>query len=258
MTTPAIGDLVRHWRTRRRWSQADLADQAEVSTRHLSCIERGRAQPSRQMVLVLASALDVPLRERNTLLRAAGFAPAYHETDLDAPQMAQVRLALELMLKNHEPFAAVVLDRQWNVLLANGPWRRVVEMLLGPGGGPDNLVRATFDPRGLRPFVANWEEVARSLLDRVRREALTDGDDGLMSLYDELAPALGPAPPHDWSRPPDLVIPVRLRVGDAVLSLFTTMTTLGTPTDVTLSELRIEQYHPADDATERWIRALFG
>jgi transcriptional regulator with XRE-family HTH domain len=254
----AVGGLVRHWRTQRRLSQADLADQAEVSARHLSCIERGRARPSREMVLVLASALDVPLRERNTLLRAAGFAPAYRETDLGHPQMAQVRHALDLVLTNHEPYAAVVVDRAWDVLLTNGPWRMVASMLLGGADGAPNLLRATFDPAGLRPYIVNWEEVARATLERVRREALVEGDEALLALYRDLQDA---APRDllrdDWAEPPALMIPVRLRVGDVVLSLFTTLTTLGTPTDVTLSELRIEQYFPADAETDRWIRALW-
>jgi transcriptional regulator with XRE-family HTH domain len=253
-----VGDLVRHWRVHRRLSQADLADQAQVSTRHLSCIERGRARPSREMVLVLASAMDVPLRERNTLLRAAGFAAAYRETDLGHPQMAQVRHALDLVLTNHEPYAAVVVDRAWNVLLTNRPWRTVAGMLLGGAAGPQNLLRATFDPAGLRPHIVNWDEVARATLERVRREALVEGDEELVALYSDLRDA---APSHvirgdAWAEPPALMIPVRLRVGDAVLSLFTTLTTLGTPTDVTLSELRIEQYYPADALTEQWIRAL--
>ncbi|MEZ4234946.1 MAG: helix-turn-helix transcriptional regulator [Myxococcota bacterium] len=250
-----VGALVRDWRTRRRLSQADLADQAEVSTRHLSCIERGRAHPSREMVLVLASALDVPLRERNTLLQAAGFAPAYRETDLGDPQMAQVRQALDLVLAGHEPYAAVVVDRTWDVVRTNAPWRLLAAQILGRTDGPPNLLRAIFDPDGLRPHLVNWEEVARATLQRLRREATVEGDEALLALYHELR---GRAPDHvlrdEASAPPPLLIPVRLRVGDTVLSLFTTLTTLGTPTDVTLSELRIEQYFPADAATAAWVR----
>jgi transcriptional regulator with XRE-family HTH domain len=258
-TPSGVGELVRHWREHRRMSQADLSVAAEVSTRHLSCLERGVARPSREMVLVLASALEVPLRERNTLLRAAGFAPAYRQTELGAPEMAEIRHALELMLANHAPHGAVVVDRTWNVVLANRPWRRVFGTL-GGGDGPVNLLRATFDPNGLKPHLSNWEEVARGTLERVRREALTDGDPELQALYEELL-AMPGVPPSlrrpSWEAPP-LVLPVRLRVGDAELSLFTTIATLGTPTDVTLSELRIEQYHPADAATDAWVRAAFG
>lgn len=261
MTVGHVGDLVRHWREHRRLSQADLASVAEVSTRHLSCVERGKARPSRQMVLVLASALEVPLRERNAWLRAAGFAPAYRETDLGAPEMGQVRLALELMLARHEPFGAVVVDRTWNVLLANRPWRAVFELLLGGPAGATNLLRATFDPRGLKPFLLNWEEVARATLERVRREALVEGDPELEALYEELV-AMPDVPAsirrRDFDRAPPLVIPVKLAVGGEVISLFTTITTLGTPTDVTLSELRIEAYHPADAATDAWVRRNLG
>jgi transcriptional regulator with XRE-family HTH domain len=256
-----IGSLLRHWRERRRLSQAELAELAEVSARHLSCLERGRARPSRPMVLVLASALDVPLRERNTLLRAAGFAPAYRETDLGAPEMAQVRLALELMLHNHEPHGAVVLDRTWNVLMANRPWRTIFESMMGPRAEPVNLLKLTFDPGGLKPLLLNWEEVAKATLERVRREAATEGDDELHALYEELC-AMPGVPDSvlrsDWSSPPPLVIPVKIGLPGVQLSLFTTLTTLGTPTDVTLSELRIEAYHPADEATAAWMRAVFG
>lgn len=258
MTT--VGALVRRWREHRRLTQAELSAAAEVSARHLSCVERGVSRPSREMVLVLASALEVPLRERNTMLQAAGFAPAYRETDLGAPEMAQVRQALELVLGNHEPHGAVVVDRTWNVLLANRPWRTVFGAL---GGGTDNvnLLRATFDPNGLKPHLLNWEEVARGTLERLRREALAEGDPELEALYEELLAMPGvPATLRHagWDRPPPLVLPVRLRVADRELSLFTTIATLGTPTDVTLSELRIEQYHPADAATDAWVRAAFG
>lgn len=257
----AVGDLVRRWRELRRLSQSDLSQAAEVSTRHLSCVERGVARPSREMILVLASALDVPLRERNTMLQAAGFAPAYRETDLGAPEMAQVRQALELMLLNHEPFGAVVVDRAWNVMLANRPWNAVFGALAGPGTGPVNLLRATFEPDGVRRFLLNWDEIARGTLERLRREATTEGDPELHALYEELLAMPGvPAALRNaaWDRPPPLVLPVRLRFGDVDLSLFTTIATLGTPTDITLSELRIEQYHPADAATAAWLRAAFG
>ncbi|MEQ1569001.1 MAG: helix-turn-helix transcriptional regulator [Myxococcota bacterium] len=244
----SVGVWVRQWRVRRRMSQADLADQAQVSARHLSCIERGRASPSRQMVLVLASALEIPLRERNLLLGAAGFAPVYRHTDLTAPEMTQVRRALELMLRNAEPYPAVVVDRRWNLVLANGGWDRLVAPIVGRA--PLNLLQATFEQ--FRPFVTNWEEVARSLLERVRREASADGDEALMSLHDTLAAQL---PPTDaWDRPLDLVLPVRVTLAGRSLSLFTTLTTLGTAVDVTLSELRIEQYHPADEQTDRFVR----
>lgn len=257
----AIGELVRHWRRYRRLSQADLAEAAEVSTRHVSCVERGRARPSRQMVLILASALEVPLRERNTMLRAAGFPPVYRQTALDAPQMTAVRKAIGLLLDNHAPYPAIVIDPSWNVLLGNDPWRTLCALVL-PGPEPiPNVVRAIFEPGPLRSILDNWEEVARATLARVRREAMTEGDEALDELYNDLivAPDLPRSVLRDnWDVPPALLIPVRLRIGGDVLSLFTTLTTLGTPTDITLSELRIEQYFPADEATDRWLRETVG
>jgi hypothetical protein len=164
------------------------------------------------------------------------------------------------MLRNHEPYGAVVVDRTWNVLLSNAPWRTVFGALSGVADGPVNLLRATFGP-ALRAHLLNWEEIARGTLERLRREATTEGDPELEALHDELLamPGVPASLRHSgWDRPPPLVLPVRLRVGEQELSLFTTIATLGTPTDVTLSELRIEQYHPADAATDAWIRRAFG
>jgi transcriptional regulator with XRE-family HTH domain len=267
---PAFGRLLREWRSVRRRSQLDLALEAEVSARHLSFLETGRAQPSREMVLLLGSVLEVPLRERNALLQAAGFAPAYRETGLSAPAMAEMKEAVRLLLRQHEPFAAMALDRHWNLVMANAAYLRTLALLLGEAGPrglvayevlPEprlNALRALFDPNGLRPHIANWDEVAQDLVARVRREAAFDGDAETARLLADLvaaapAPALDGALPHG---PQALVVPVEIRVGAALLRFFTTITTVGAPQDVTLAELRIEAFHAADAATEAAVRGM--
>ncbi len=255
-----VGSLIRHWRKRRRMSQLDLATDAEVSTRHLSFLETGRSAPSREMVLVLGSALEIPLRGRNTLLRAAGFAPAYRHTDLEAPEMAQVRSALEFVLKKSEPYGAVVVNNTWDVLMMNEPLCALSIWLTGePPKLPSNLLKNTFDPDGLKPFIKNWEDVARTTLDRLHREAMHHAD--VEELYEELLAM--PGVPQDWrhvdwSRSPSLLIPVTLAKDGLELSFFTTITRLGAPIDVTASELAIESYYPADEQTEAAIRMIIG
>lgn len=255
-----VGTLLRHWRTHRRMSQLDLAHEAEVSTRHLSFLENGKAKPSREMVLVLSSALEVPLRERNTLLRAAGFAPAYRETDLDAPEMAPVRRALDFLLAKQEPYGAVVVDRTWNVLMGNTPFRTLGAWLgVDPDATERNLLVQTFSEDGLKPFIENWDDVARSILDRAHREAVDDAE--AAELFERLASM--PGVPSDWrvadwGRAPDLLIPVVLCKDGLRLAFYTTVTRLGSPIDVTASELRIESYYPADAATERAVAMLMG
>ena len=257
----SVGQMVRHWRRTRRLSQLDLAEQAEVSTRHLSFIETGRSKPSREMVLVLSSALELPLRERNTLLQAAGFAPAYKETDLGAPEMAQVRQALELILD--QPIGAVVFDRAGTTLMVNEPIRAMGTWLLGPDVSFEgtNLMEVIFDENGMKPFIVNWDEVARATLERLRREAFAEGDEALTELHDRLL-AMPGTPPElaraDWEAVPALMIPLTVHKDGLTLSWFTTLTTLGTPTDITLSELRIEQYYPADDLTRTMMASLTG
>jgi transcriptional regulator with XRE-family HTH domain len=264
---PGVGALLRRWRTARRLSQMDLALAAEVSPRHLSFLETGRARPSRQMLLVLGSALDLPLRERNALLLAAGFAGAYHETALDEPRMATMRGALELILRQHEPFGAVAMDRHWNVVMVNEAYARFTGALLGAALPPltvipaprPNALRLLFDPRGFRPHVVNWEPVARELLLRVHREALWSGDPATHALLADLLAA--PGVPAGWREPdveaaPALVVPVELRLGEATARFFSTLTTLGAPQDITLQELRVESFHAADAETEALMRAL--
>jgi transcriptional regulator with XRE-family HTH domain len=251
------GGLIRHWRTKRRMSQQQLAHDAEVSARHLSCVETGKARPSREMVLVLSSALDIPLRERNAVLQAAGHAPAYRETDLDDPRMAPIKAALTFLLRQSEPYGAVVVDRLWNVVMMNGALERLSTTMMGEVARPRNLLRFTFT--ALRPYIENFDEVAASTLHRVRREAVQTGDDELHALYEELAAHV----PHlegrdDWDDHPSLLLPVRFAKGPVHLDFFTTLTTLGTPQDVTLSELRIESYFPATPATDTLVRAMVG
>lgn len=261
--TSPIGRLLKQWRSVRRMSQLELALQAGVSARHVSFVETGRARPSREMVLHLAGVLEVPLRERNTLLEAAGYARYYRETGLSDPELAQVRGVIEFILERHEPYSAVAIDRRWNVLMANRPHERIIAHLLG-GRSLDeatagNLLRLTFHPEGLRPCIANWDEVARALVDRVHREVGGSQDEEAEALLEELLAY--PGVPERWrvpdlTRPPPVAIPIRLRAGDTELALLSAITTLGTAQDITLQELRIESFFPADKATERAIRQL--
>ncbi|MGE0548289.1 MAG: helix-turn-helix domain-containing protein [Kofleriaceae bacterium] len=254
-----VGPLLAYWRNLRRMSQLALATQAEVSPRHVSFIESGRAKPSRDMVLLLASVLDVPLRERNTLLQAAGFAAAYRESELAAPQLATVKRALDAILAQHLPFPAVVLDRRWNIVGANDGADRFFAMLLAGGTadqlGPPNVLRLVFHPAGLRPWITNWEAVAEELIHRVHREAVGQApDDDVHRLVAEVLAY--PGVPATWRRPEHAapllpVIPVCFERDGRRFSYFSTVTTLGTPIDVTAQELRIECFYPTDDDTRR-------
>lgn len=254
-----VGALLRHWRTTRRLSQQALAEQAEISQRHLSWLENGRARPSREMVLVLASALDVPLRERNTLLLAAGHAPAYRETDLSSPALAPARRALEHLLRGAEPFGAVVMNRRWDLLMANRPFRSLTGLAIGRElQAGENLVALCIDERALGRTLINREELARGLMLRVHRDAVATGDPELWSLLQTLEGL--PGAPSDWRRDawthtPPVALTVDVQVGATRLSLFTTLTSLGTATDVSLAELHIEHYFPANEETEQILRA---
>jgi transcriptional regulator with XRE-family HTH domain len=250
-----VGELLRHWRRARGLSQLGLALEAGTTPRHLSFVESGRSQPSRAMVLRLARVLDVPLRERNRLLLAAGYAPLYRETGLAGDESAQVRAALARMLRRHEPYPAVVMDRHWNVLDANGAASGFFGWLLGdrPPGTPANVIRLMFDPAGLRPFVSNWDAAADALIQRVHREAIGGvPDPETLALLDEVLSL--PGVPPAW-RVPDLhavpvpVVPVEFEKAGLALSYFSTVTTLGTPQDAMLQEIRIESFFPADEAT---------
>ena len=253
---PAVGALLRDWRQRRRMTQMDLALEADVSARHLSFIETGRSTPSAEMVKHLAEQLDVPLRERNELLLAAGYAPAYGQRDLDEPEMGPVREALERVLEGHEPFPAVVVDRHWGMVAGNSAvpllTAGVAEHLLAP---PVNVLRLTLHPEGMAPRIVNLGEWRAHLLDRLGRQAVTSGDPALAALHDELAKL----PAGEAGRAPDpaageIATPLRIRVGDAELSFISTYTTFGTAVDVTVSELSIEAFFPADERTAGALR----
>ena len=257
---PAVGALLRDWRQRRRMTQMDLALEADVSARHLSFIETGRSTPSAEMVKHLAEQLDVPLRERNELLLAAGYAPAYGQRDLDEPEMGPVREALERVLKGHEPFPAVVVDRHWGMVAGNNAipllTAGVAEHLLEP---PVNVLRLTLHPEGMAPRIVNLAEWRAHLLDRLGRQAVTSGDPALAALHDELAALPGNDPTHP-GHAPDLAAgaiatPLRIRHGDAELRFISTYTTFGTAVDVTVSELSIEAFFPADDETARVLQS---
>ncbi len=259
----SIGNLIRQWRERRRMSQLALAMEAEISSRHLSFVETGRSRPSREMVLLLAEVLDVPPRARNDLLAAAGYAPIYRESDLDAPEMAQFRRALDFLLRQQEPFPAIVLDRYWNVLLANKGTERFMELFLDTEAaaelGPPNAMRLICHPQALRPSIVNWEATAAALIQWLHRDLLRSADIGTQLLLDELLAY--PDVPRNW-RTVDLDAPtapfltIEMQKGDTRLKFFTTLTTLGTPYDITLHELRIESFFPADDATDTALRRL--
>jgi len=245
-------------------SQLGLATEAEISARHLSFLESGRARPSREMVLRLSGVLDVPLHNQNVLLTAAGYAPMYRETPLHAPAMDQVRRALGFMLAQQEPYPALAVDRLWNVLMQNEAAGRVLGIFLDREAaeipGPPNVVRLTFHPLGMRRYIANWEAVAGPLIQQIHREAVGGVlDEATQHLLEELLAY--PGIPARW-RAPDTTaqsmpfLPVELRKGDVAARFFTTITTLGTPQDVTLQGLRVECFFPADEATEDFAHRL--
>jgi transcriptional regulator with XRE-family HTH domain len=242
-----IGELLRRWRRERRLSQLALAAEAATTPRYVSFVESGRAQPSRQMVLRLARVLDVPIRERNRLLLAAGYAPLYPEAGLDGEASAAVRDAIERMLAAHEPHPAVVMDRRWNVVDSNGAAQRFFGWLLGDRAveQPPNVLRLMFDQNGLRPFVRNWDAVADALVQRVHREAVGGiPDPDTLALLD-----FPGVPKLDLAATPVPVIPVVFAKEGLQLSYFSMVTTLGTPQDAMLQEIRIESFFPADEVT---------
>jgi transcriptional regulator with XRE-family HTH domain len=250
-----FGSLLRHWRQARRKSQLALALDADISARHLSFVESGRAKPSRDMVLKLANTLGVPFRERNAMLTAAGFAHAYRETGLAEPELAQARKAIELILAHQDPFPAVVMDRHWNLIKANDSAREFFAMLLADSapGSPPNVLRLMFHPGGLRPWVANWETVAEALVQRVLREAIGGlPDQTTIQLLDEIKSYPGVLEvlrTPDLSAPVTPLLPIKFRKGKLIVDFFSAVTTLGTPLDVTLQEIRIECFFPADEQT---------
>jgi transcriptional regulator with XRE-family HTH domain len=256
-----IGRLLREWRAARGKSQLALALHAGVSTRHLSFVETGRASPSREMVLLLAQALDMPLRERNALLSSAGYAPLFSETPLAAPEMDRVRLALEAILRAHQRSPTVVVNRRCDILMANQAAQRLMAHLLPPEGLAlaSNIVRLIFSPAGARPFIENWDEVASEIGFRLRRESPTDLEDPLRAIVGpdvELPRTLSLPTAVTPTRGTAIALPIRIRKGALRLDLFSTITTFGTPLDVTAQELRLESMFPADAASERALDAI--
>jgi transcriptional regulator with XRE-family HTH domain len=255
----SVGTLLREWRQRRRMSQLDLAGVADVSTRHLSFVESGRSLPSREMLMRLAERLDVPLRARNTLLVAAGYAPLYRERALADPQLAAARRAVDLVLKGHEPYPALAVDRHWTMVAANAAFAPLVASAhaqrLAP---PVNVLRLSMHPQGLADVIDNWHEWRAHLLARLRRQIDVSGDATLAALFAELEAY--PAPAHAGhaarAETDPVVVPLRMRTQYGVLSFFSTTTVFGTPVDITLSELAIEAFFPADDATAAVLRKL--
>ena len=247
-----IGELLRTWRRRRSLSQLELALEADVSSRHVSFLETGRARPSRDMVLRLAEHLEIPLRERNGLLLAAGYAPQYVERSLDEPEMAPIHQALDRFLRAHEPYPAVILDRHYNIVSANDATSvltaGVAPELVAP---PANALRATLHPDGMAPRILNLPEWSGHLLHRLRRQAALTGDPELEQLYEELSsyPGVTLEPPHDERAGDEIVLPLRVSAGERELAFFSTVSTFGTAVEITLAELMIEAFYPANAAT---------
>jgi transcriptional regulator with XRE-family HTH domain len=260
-TTVSIGDLLREWRQRRHLSQLALACEAEISPRHLSFVETGRAQPSREMVLRLAERLDVPLRDRNALLMAAGFAPVYRERPLDDPALAAARSAIDIVLAGHEPYPALAIDRHWHLVASN---RALMPLLTGVArhllAPPVNVLRLSLHPEGVLPRIVNAGEWRAHILERLRRQVGSTGDATLRSLLDELRRYPAPAEDARTSafEPGGVLVPLTIRTAAGDLSFVSTTTVFGTPMDVTLSELAIESFLPADPATADRLRQLAG
>ena len=258
-----VGDVFREWRQRRRLSQLDLALKADVSARHLSFLETGRSQPSRDMVLHLAERLEVPLRERNLLLVAAGFAPVFPERPLHDPALDAARKAVDLVLAGHEPYPALAVDRHWQLVASNAAATRLMAgaapFLLRP---PVNVLRLSLHPEGIAPRIANYHEWRAHLLIRLRRQVDLTADPVLTALLAELAafPAPAGAKPQRPIRNGDqsVVVPFQLSTEAGVLSFVSTTTVFGTPLDITLSELALESFFPADTATAETLRRLAG
>lgn len=255
-----VGEHLREWRQRRRLSQLDLAGEAEISARHLSFVETGRAAPSRDMVLRLAERLDVPLRERNVLLVAAGFAPMFPNRTLDDPALAAARQAMEIVLRAHEPYPALAIDRHWNLVSANAMVAPLLDgiapALLQP---PLNVLRLAFHPQGLAPRTANLAEWCAHLMERLHRQIEVTADPALVALRDELKTYPIPARRTPAVNPVDSVaVPFQMTFGKGVLSFISTTMVFGTPVDVTLSELALETFFPADEGTAAAMREIAG
>jgi transcriptional regulator with XRE-family HTH domain len=262
-SVPTVGELLRTWRQRRRLSQLALASETDISQRHLSFVESGRSVPSRDMVLRLAEQLTIPLRERNALLIAAGFAPVYREHTLDGPRLAAARSAIERILQGHEPHPALAVNRHWTLLAAN---RTVAPLLAGIDPAllqpPLNVLRVSLHPRGLAPRIANFREWRSHALGRLRQQIDNSADAVLAALLDELQaypvpPGTGPHRRGSGETLAGIAVPLQLVTESGVLSFLSTTTVFGTAVDITLSELAIESFFPADQATADTMRRLW-
>jgi transcriptional regulator with XRE-family HTH domain len=263
-----FGHLLRHWRQHRRLSQLSLSGRSGISQRHISFLETGRARPSRPTVVALSDALDIPLRERNALLQRSGFAPLYGEARLDSDAMTLFREALQLALRHHEPYPALVLDGRWNMIMINDGAIRFFSQFIDLTNGLEaigapkefQVLRLCLHPRGLRPYIVNWEALGYSFLQRARRALLVNPTDPLLpGLIEEIVATPG-APrgwrDPDWTTPPAPAINMVLRHGQATYSLFTMLAHFGSPRDVTVEELSVETFYPADATTRTLLHAL--
>ncbi len=261
--TPAFGDLLKHWRSARRMSQLELASEAEISARHLSFLETGRAQPSRDMIQLLGTVLDIPFFDQNNLLLAAGFAPKYAHREIDAPELEQVRRALEFILHQQEPYPAIVIDEVWNIRMRNAASERIFRLFRElselPGERAQNAMHILCHPKGVRRFMTNWEEFVGPLIQSIHHEAVVSNSAGVLQLRDELLSY--PGMPASWktANPASIAPPLltmKLKKGDLEFSFFATLTTFAHPHEVTLQQLRVECLFPADPATEEAARRL--
>lgn len=255
---------LRYWRDKRGFSQLRLSAESHISQRHISFLESGRSQPSRELILKLGTALDIPLRQRNVMLLAAGFAPAYQERKLSDPELAAVKQALDFMLAQQAPYPALVVDRLWNLVMSNGPAAMMIRWLLDlPAGQPlpregVNVLKLMLDPQAIRKHLLNWQEVSADLLHWIQREAMSDGPGSeATALLEQLVALPGikaatQTPNLDTRVLPFL--PLTIRKDGVELNLFTSIATMGTPHDVTVHELRIESFFPADAATAAWFK----
>lgn len=258
--TTSPGAMLRDWRSRRRMSQLDLALEAEISQRHLSFLESGRSRPSREMAMHLAERLDMPLRERNRLLLAAGFAPGFAERPLEDPSLGAALQAVDLVLKGHEPYPAIAVDRYWTMLRANGSVGPFLQGVADPAllKPPVNVLRLSLHPRGMAPNIVNLTEWRDHLLERLRRLNNDHADPRMEALEQELRsyPAPKRTRPHAAHDYQAIAVPIRLRHAEQVLSFISTITVFGTPLDVTVSELAVESFFPADEETAAILRGL--
>lgn len=262
----SFGKLLKSWRNQRGFSQLNLALASDVSQRHISFLESSRANPSRDMVLKLAAVLNVPLRDQNIMLTAAGFDPIYSESDLLSPELEPIRQAIGFILKQQEPYPALVMDRYWNLIQHNTSSQKLINWLIEPEklhnnfyiDGKINLMRLMLHPQGLKPFIANWSELACHLMQRVYRETITTGENNEYMLlfneiqtYPDVIQVWQKPNPYSWQIP---LLTVQFIKEEISFNFFTTITTLGTPHDILLQELRIESLFPADKITEMNLR----